>query len=160
MPSATCKRNKVSKRGPDDCYSLSLYTEDEMSGYLDDMIQVKSKKCPLDYVKFDSKVEKTFVEDCEKNTAVIVYTKLPRKFLIPTPLGTYNPDWALLIQTDEGTELYFVAETKSTLNADELRPVEQAKIDCATAHFTVLSGEGIELIFQKATKLEDILLTN
>ena len=114
----------------------------------------------MDHVRFDSDVEKQFVQDCEVNTAVLVYTKLPSKFVVPTPLGTYNPDWALLIEKENGSKhLYFVAETKSTLLPEELRPGEIAKIECAGKHFTAISSKGSDMDFRQVVKLADITHT-
>lgn len=84
-------------------------------------------------------VERRFAEELEANEAVRVYAKLPGWFKVPTPLGTYNPDWAVLIE-DEGQErLYFVVETKGSGWWDDLRHKEGAKIACGKAHFAVLA---------------------
>lgn len=153
---------KYQKLDSSESYSLELFTEHELTGYVDNMIEVNKsdKKCPLDHVRFDSEVEKQFVQDCELNTAVLVYTKLPSKFVVPTPLGPYNPDWALLIEGEKGSKhLYFVAETKSTLLPEELRPAENAKIECAGKHFTAISSKGSEMTFDKVVELADIIQT-
>ena len=90
-------------------------------------------------VVFDSAgVERNFAADLEKNDAVKVYAKLPSWFKVPTPLGTYNPDWAVLVEKDGAERLYFVVETKGTLSTDDLRGTEGAKIDCAKEHFAAL----------------------
>jgi type III restriction enzyme len=78
----------------------------------------------------------------ERNEAVRVYAKLPGWFKVPTPLGTYNPDWAMLVTRDGQERLYFVVETKGSLFDDELRAREGAKIKCGTAHFAALADEG------------------
>ena len=70
--------------------------------------------------------------------AVRVYAKLPRWFQIPTPLGPYNPDWAVLIEDDEGERLYLVVETKGSAFLDDLRNAERAKVECGKAHFKTL----------------------
>lgn len=153
---------KYQKLDSSESYSLELFTEHELTGYVDNMIEVNKgvNKCPLDHVRFDSAVEKQFVQDCEVNTAVLVYTKLPSKFVVPTPLGSYNPDWALLIEGENGSKhLYFVAETKSTLLPEELRPGENAKIECAGKHFTAISRKGSEMTFDKVVELADIIRT-
>ena len=75
----------------------------------------------------------------EKNEAVKVYAKLPGWFKVPTPLGTYNPDWAVLVEKDGAERLYFVVETKSSLFTDDLRDKESAKIKCGEAHFEELA---------------------
>ena len=153
---------KYQKLDSSECYSLELFTEHELIGYADNMVEVNKNgnKCPLDHVRFDSTVEKEFVQDCEVNSAVIIYTKLPSKFVIPTPLGPYNPDWALLIEDSEGGKhLYFIAETKSTWIPEELRSSEIAKIECAGKHFTAISSKGSEITFDKVVELADIIQT-
>jgi type III restriction enzyme len=94
--------------------------------------------------------------ELEKNSAVKVYAKLPGWFTVPTPLGTYNPDWAVLIQEEDQERLYFVVETKGTLFADGLRSGEAAKIHCGEAHFTALAVGENPARFVKATKHQDL----
>ena len=78
-----------------------------------------------EHVIYDSSgVERTFAEQLEKNEAVKVYAKLPGWFQVPTPLGSYNPDWAMLVEKDGTERLYFVVETKSSLFTDDLRDRE------------------------------------
>ena len=86
-----------------------------------------------------------------------VYAKLPGWFRIPTPLGTYNPDWAILVEHDGAERLYFVVETKGSLFDDDLRPVEQAKIDCGTAHFSLLAKNEASLRFGRASSVDDVI---
>lgn len=85
---------------------------------------------------------------------MLVYVKLPNWFKIPTPLGNYNPDWAILINDDGEEKYYFVAETKSTLNRLELRTSEEKKILCGQAHFEALEDDVNYVI---ATDLDDVL---
>ena len=82
--------------------------------------------------------ESRFADQLEKNSAVKVYAKLPGWFTVPTPLGSYNPDWAVLIDSDEGERLYFVVETKGSLFQGDLRITEYSKIECGKAHFKAL----------------------
>lgn len=94
-------------------------------GRLDEARRVRfpAQKSAFEYVVYDSEgTEKTFAEDLEANEAVKVYAKLPAWFKVPTPLGTYNPDWAVLIDQDGEEKLYFVVETKSSEWWDDLRP--------------------------------------
>jgi type III restriction enzyme len=84
-------------------------------------------------------VERDFADQLEKNDAIKVYAKLPGWFKVPTPLGSYNPDWAVLVTTPDGDRLYFVVENKSGLFDDDLRNVEAAKIKCGHAHFKALA---------------------
>ncbi len=119
-----------------DFYAQELWTHEELTGYLKNMLAVQ--KGVFDHIIFDSEIEKKFVEDMERNEAVKLYAKLPRWFKIPTPLGSYNSDWAVLINTDEGEKLYFVVETKGSLSIDDLRSIESQKIKCGQAHFEAL----------------------
>ena len=89
--------------------------------------------------------------------AVKVYAKLPGWFTVPTPLGTYNPDWAVLVEHDGGERLYFVVETKGSMFADDLRQVEAAKIRCGAAHFEALAQGADAARYVKATKLADVI---
>jgi type III restriction enzyme len=94
----------------------------------------------------------------ENNAAVKVYAKLPSWFRVPTPLGFYEPDWAVLIEQDGKERLYFVVETKSSLFDFDLREKEQGKIDCGKAHFKAI-GDGVAnpAKFVVATSLNDVL---
>ena len=108
-------------------------------------------------VIYQSDTEKTFAEQLEKNEAIKVYAKLPAWFKVPTPLGSYNPDWAVLVEKDGAERLYFVVETKSSLFTDDLRDRESAKIKCGEAHFDALAVGENPARFVKATKLDDVM---
>jgi type III restriction enzyme len=88
-----------------------------------------------DYVVTDSKIEKAFVHELDTSTEVVVYAKLPRGFLIPTPVGDYNPDWAISFKDGTVKHIYFVAETKGSMSSMELRAIEATKIECARKFF-------------------------
>ena len=88
-----------------------------------------------DYALTDSDVERDFVEELDTCTDIAVYAKLPRGFLIPTPVGDYNPDWAIAFKQGAVKHVYFVAETKGSLSSMRLREIEQAKIECARKFF-------------------------
>ena len=92
-----------------------------------------------DYVVTDSKVERDFVKELDTASEVVVYAKLPRGFLIPTPVGDYNPDWAISFREGTVKHIYFVAETKGSLSSMELREIEQTKIECARKFFDEMS---------------------
>ncbi len=124
-----------------DFYAQELWEQEELTGYLKNMLAVQ--KGVFDHVIFDSETERKFAEDMERNEAVKLYAKLPSWFKVPTPLGSYNPDWAVLIDTPEGEKFYFVVETKSSLFMDDLRGIEGQKIKCGQAHFEALK-EGQE----------------
>ena len=88
-----------------------------------------------DYVVTDSKIEKAFVHELDTSTEVVVYAKLPRGFLIPTPVGDYNPDWAISFKEGAVKHIYFVAETKGSMSSMEMRAIETTKIECARKFF-------------------------
>ena len=94
---------------------------------------------------------------CLLYTSIKIYAKLPAWFKVPTPLGTYNPDWAVLVEKDGTERLYFVVETKSSLFSDDLRDRESAKIKCGEAHFDALATGDNPARFVKATKLDDVM---
>lgn len=146
---------KYQKLGDEFYYAQSLFETEELTGYLKNMLAVQ--KSVHEYVIYDSPyVERGFAEDLEKNPAVKVYAKLPGWFKVPTPLGSYNPDWAVLIEQDGSERLYFVVETKSSLFTDDLRDIESAKIRCGEAHFDALKVDEHSARFVKATKLDDV----
>jgi type III restriction enzyme len=93
-------------------------------------------KCHVyDYAITDSKKERKFVEELDVSEEVIVYAKLPKGFFIPTPVGNYNPDWAIAFKEGKVKHIYFVAETKGSMSSMELREIEQTKIECARRFF-------------------------
>ena len=147
---------KYQRIGDEHYYAQELFQTEELTGYLKNML-TKAQKSIYEQVVYDSDVERSFADQLEKNSAVKVYAKLPGWFKVPTPLGTYNPDWAVLIQEDEQERLYFVVETKGTLFADALRSNEAAKIECGEAHFKALAVGTHPARFVKANKLEDVL---
>lgn len=99
----------------------------------------KLSKHVYDYVIADSKVEHKFAQALDISAEVAVYAKLPRDFLIPTPVGDYNPDWAIAFTEGSVKHIYFVAETKGSLSSMDLRSLEQSKIECARKFFIELA---------------------
>ena len=99
----------------------------------------KLNKHVFDYVGTDSKVERRFVEELDISSEVVVYSKLPRGFSIPTPVGNYNPDWAIAFDKDKVKHVYFVAETKGAMQTLELKGIENTKIECAKRFFSELN---------------------
>jgi len=95
-------------------------------------------------------VERGFVEELDKSTEIFVYAKLPRGFLIPTPVGDYNPDWAISFKQGKVKNIYFVAETKGSMSSMKLREIEKAKIECARKFFSGLN----EKISEKKVKYD------
>ncbi len=148
---------KYKRIGADDYYSQELFEQEELTGYLRNLVE-DAQKSVYEHVVFESGPEEAFALDLEFNDAVKVYAKLPGWFEVKTPLGGYNPDWAILVEgTDGQTHLYFVVETKSSLFSDDLRDKEAAKIECGTAHFAALSTDGSSARFLPATTLEEVL---
>jgi type III restriction enzyme len=92
-----------------------------------------------DYVLTDSNVEREFVKELDASKDVVVYAKLPRGFLIPTPVGDYNPDWAISFKEGSVKHIYFVAETKGSMSTMALREIEKSKIKCARQFFEALN---------------------
>ncbi len=141
----------------DECYyAQELFETEELTGYLNKMLAVT--KATHEFVVYDSDVESNFADQLEKNSAVKVYAKLPGWFKVPTPLGNYNPDWAVLVKPDgEAERLYFVVETKKSLFTEDLRNKEEAKMKCGKAHFKELAkGKTSPARFIKATKIDDL----
>lgn len=128
---------KYQRIGDEAFYAQELFEQNELMGYMEKIVQDTAKSV-YQHVVYDSDVEKDFANALEKNVAIKVYAKLPGWFKVPTPLGTYNPDWAVVVATPEGDKLYFVVETKSSLLVDDLRLREAGKIKCGEAHFAAL----------------------
>ena len=143
---------KYEKIGNNSFYAQEVFEEQELVGYLNQNLQ-ESKKGLYDYVIYDSDVEKNFAISFENNPMIKLYAKLPNFFKIDTPLGSYNPDWAVVIEKDGEEKLYFVVESKGSLFTDALRPLEKAKIICGKKHFEALSSD-IKLTL--ATNIKDI----
>jgi len=144
---------KYTKIGEDQYYAQELFENQELTGYLSKNI-IESKKSVYEYVVYDSENEATFATSFENNKSVKVYAKLPDWFKIATPLGTYNPDWAILIERDGKNKLYFVVETKGNIMFNALRPTESAKFECGIKHFKAL---GNDIIFEKADSFADFM---
>lgn len=132
-----------------ECYEQDFIFNDEaMYGYTDrNLLEVDSDKNIYDHVIYDSEIERDFALEAENNDDVILYAKLPDRFKIDTPIGSYNPDWAVVLNSDEGEKVYFVAETKGTENINDLKGSEKKKILCGRKHFEVIdTGINYEVI--------------
>lgn len=120
-------------------YEMLLFEQEEISSYINRMIPVNHSI--YDAIEYDSEVERQFAQKMDTRTDVKMFLKLPRWFQIDTPLGKYNPDWAIVLGPEgEEAKLYFVAETKSTHDENKRRNSENAKIRCGEAHFKTLPG--------------------
>lgn len=147
---------RYQRLGGEAYYAQELFDKGVFTGYLQELHN--SRKAVFDQFNCDSDVERRFAEKLDGNDNVKVYAKLPSWFKIPTPLGPYNPDWAVLIDTAEGQRLYLVAETKGTNLLGELRATEEAKILCGKAHFEALRVAGDTSIrFQHGDTLDYVL---
>jgi len=144
---------KYQRLGDEYFYAQELFENEELTGYLKNTLAVT--KSVHEHVVYDLGGERTFAEKLEQNTAVKVYAKLPGWFKVPTPLGTYNPDWAVLVEHDGAERLFFVVETKPSLFAEDLRGKEDAKIECGKAHFRHLSTAESQVEYVVARNFDD-----
>jgi type III restriction enzyme len=124
----------------DDRYDSSIFTDNQTAQDLSKAGE-KLKKSVYEYVVTDSKVERSFVTELDTSADVVVYSKLPRGLFIPTPVGEYNPDWAIAFQHGKVKHVYFVAETKGSMSTLQLRGVEEAKIECVRKFFKSLNDK-------------------
>ena len=127
-------------------YDSSIFTAEKHSQTLDKAF--KAQRHIQDYVFTDGtaekSVERVFAQDLDTAEEVCVYAKLPKGFAIPTPVGNYSPDWAIAFNEGAVKHIYFVAETKGTMESLQLRPIEQAKISCAKKLFNKLSTSNVK----------------
>ena len=130
---------KYQRVGDDHYYAQGLFEQEELTGYLRNLLE--ANKSVYEQTAYESDVEKSFATQLEMNTAVKAYAKLPGWFNVPTSLGIYNPDWAVLIEDDGGERLYFVVETKGSQFLGDLRDPERAKSACGEKHFEALEAE-------------------
>ena len=156
-----CKRQalvagiKYQRLGNEHYYAQELFEKEELTGYLKNMLD--TTKSIYEQVVYEFGTEAGFADQLEKNTAVKVYAKLPGWFTVPTPLGSYNPDWAVLVDSDGGERLYLVVETKGSLFTGDLRYTESAKIECGKAHFNALEVGESPARYEVATSLDKLL---
>lgn len=116
-----------------------IFNDEGLYGYKDrNVIEANSDRSLYDHTIYDSDIEKNFAIEADNDDDVVLYAKLPSRFKIDTPIGDYNPDWVLVLNTDDGEKLYFVAETKGTENINDLKGTEKKKILCGRKHFEVI----------------------
>ncbi len=127
----------------DDHYGTEIFTDPTIKGRLG-VNAIKTKKHLYDHIIYDSTRERDFAADLDINTNVAVYVKLPDGFYIATPVGHYNPDWAIAFYKGSIKHIYFVAETKGSMSSLQFRQIEQSKIHCAREHFKAISGNNVE----------------
>ena len=123
----------------DDKYGTDVFTDPTIKGRLGVNV-MKAKKHLYDHIVYDSSNEQAFATELDTNTNVAVYVKLPDGFYISTPVGHYNPDWAIAFYEGTVKHIYFVAETKGSMNSMQLRLIEESKIHCAREHFKAISN--------------------
>lgn len=135
-------------------YDSDIFSADPIRGQLG-RNAIESNKSLYDLVVMDSQNEVQFAEQLEMKDEIVVYSKLPRGFYINTPMGHYNPDWAIVFKEGDLKHIYFVAETKAALLTGENRGVEEAKIECAKRHFASISGNSVK--YDLITSYEHLL---
>lgn len=138
-------------------YDTDIFTEPTMKGQLD-VNAMEANKHLYDYILYDSAKERQFAAELDTNNDVSVYVKLPSGFFISTPVGKYNPDWAIAFYEGTVKHIYFIAETKGSLASlvlNHITPIEQAKIDCARAHFKSISTDTVK--YEVISCYEDLM---
>ncbi|WGF90086.1 type III restriction-modification system endonuclease [Marinivivus vitaminiproducens] len=131
---ATMVIERLAYDGLAEHYDVDIFTANQ-TGQDFSKASAKLKRHVYDYVVTDSDIERKFVDGLDTASEVVVYAKLPRGFLIPTPVGDYNPDWAISFKEGSVKHIYFVAETKGTMSSMKLREIEKTKIACARKFF-------------------------
>lgn len=126
----------------DEEYDTNIFTAPTLKGKLG-VNAMKTDKHLYDHVLYDSSVEKKFAEELDVSREIAVYVKLPDGFYISTPVGKYNPDWAIAFYEDRVKHIYFVAETKGSMDSMQLRLIEESKIHCAREHFKAISNGNV-----------------
>lgn len=128
--------------GDEGVYSTDIFTEPTLKGKLGINTMIATKSI-YDHLLYDSNGEKEFATQLEESQDVVVYVKLPKGFYISTPVGKYNPDWAIAFNQEHIKHIYFIAETKGSMETLELREIESAKIKCTRKHFAAISNEEV-----------------
>ena len=123
-------------------FSTNIFTQEKNKE--DFSKALKTQRHIFDYVFTDSKNERSFVQELDASAEVVVYAKLPRGFSIPTPVGNYNPDWAIAFKAGVVKHIYFVAETKGSLSSLDLREIEKSKINCARKFFAKITSDQVK----------------
>ena len=142
----------------EESYDTSIFTEPTIKGKLDENA-MKAQRHLYDHIIYDSANERKFAAELDTNADVAVYVKLPNSFYISTPVGRYNPDWAIAFYEGKVKHIYFVAETKGSMSSLQLRQVEESKIHCAREHFKAISGGNViyEVVDSYQTLLDRVM---
>lgn len=153
---ATMIVDDITYNKTDGTYDSSIFTAEKNKDFSKAYL---AKKNVQDYVFADGTAEKSierkFAEDMDFDDKVVVYAKLPRGFQIPTPVGNYAPDWAIAFQKGTVKHIYFVAETKGSMESLDLRPIEQAKIKCAKKLFNEISTD--DVVYEQVDSYQNLL---
>ena len=139
---ATAIIQRITYNALDEKYDTDIFTDPTIKGKLG-VNAIKANKHLYDHIVYDSTNEKAFAENLDVSNEVAVYVKLPDGFYISTPVGNYNPDWAVAFYENHIKHIYFVAETKGSMSSMQLRMIEEAKINCARKHFEAISGNNV-----------------
>lgn len=132
---------KYERIGDHAFYQQSLFEHQELVGYMKaNAVEVSNDKSVYNYIRYDSSVERAFAEKLNIDDDVKLFVKLPSSFVIDTPLGNYNPDWAVLVEKEGVETLFFVVETKGSTDQEDLRLKEDGKITCGRRHFAALEN--------------------
>jgi type III restriction enzyme len=126
----------------DETYDIDIFTQEKERR--DFSKAVKTNLHIYDYVFTDSQNEQNFVRELDTGTDIEVYSKLPKTFSIPTPVGSYNPDWAIAFKQGTVKHIYFIAETKGSMSSMELREIEKSKIECAKKFFAKITSDQVK----------------
>lgn len=142
----------------DEHYDTDIFTEPTIKGKLGTNA-MKAQRHLYDHIVYDSTNERNFATDLDTNTDVAVYVKLPDSFCIATPVGHYNPDWAIAFYEGTVKHIYFVAETKGSMSSMQLRLIEKSKIHCAREHFKAISNGNVvyDVVDSYQTLLEKVM---
>lgn len=138
----------------DEKYDTDIFTDPTIKGCLG-VNAMKAKRHLYDHVVYDSTNELEFATELDSNKDVAVYVKLPDGFYISTPVGHYNPDWAIAFYEGTVKHIYFVAETKGSMNSMQLRLIEESKIHCAREHFKAISNN--EVVYDVVDSYKSLL---
>ena len=138
---ATAIIEKLTYDSVGETFNIDIFTQEKPADVFSNAF--KANRHIFDYVFTDSKIERTFVESLDTSTEIVVYAKLPRGFFIPTPVGDYNPDWAIAFKDGSVKHIYFIAETKGSMSSMELREIEKCKIECARKFFTKITSDQV-----------------
>lgn len=152
---ATAVIQQITYSALDEHYDTGIFTEPTIKGKLG-VNAMKTEKHIYDFLVYDSEIEQKFANDLDLNTKVEVYAKLPNGFYISTPVGKYNPDWAIAFKDEnELKHVFFIAETKGSMSSLQLKLIEATKIECARKHFKAISNDSV--VYDVVSNYQELL---